>query len=187
QAVVAAHPAVARVAVIAREDMPGGRQLVAYVVAEPGAGDDLPGSVREFVAERLPQYMVPSAVVVLEELPLTVNGKVDRAALPVPGRTGAQVSRRPVTAQEEALCGLFGEVLGVEEVGAEDDFFALGGHSLLATRLIARVRSVLDAELRIRDLFDAPTPAQLATRLQQAKKTKSRPALRPRNTREHGE
>ena len=117
--------------------------------------------LREHVAARLPEYMVPSAVVVLDGLPVTVNGKLDRAALPAPGFGGVVVSREPRTAAEEIVCGLFAEVLGVERVGAEDSFFELGGDSLLAMRLIARVRAVLDTEIGIGDLFTAPAPAQI--------------------------
>ncbi|MEO3808651.1 non-ribosomal peptide synthase/polyketide synthase [Sphaerisporangium sp. B11E5] len=158
EAALAAHDSVGRVAVIAREDQPGVRRLVAYVVPA-GDGAD-PGTLRAFAARGLPEYMVPSAVVVLDALPVTANGKLDRAALPAPGFGGA--GRGPATPLEEVVCGLFAEVLGLERAGAEESFFALGGDSLLATRLISRVRSVLDTELNIRDLFRGPTAAQVA-------------------------
>jgi len=158
------HPQVVQAAVIAREDQPGGKRLVAYVVAAEGQ-ECQPELSREFVRQRLPEYMVPAAVVVLESLPLTPNGKLDKAALPAPEFGSASGGRAPRTPQEQLLCELFAEVLGLPVVGAEDDFFALGGHSLLATRLIARIRATFGVELAVRVLFDTPTAAELATRL----------------------
>ena len=160
EAVLAAHPAVAQAAVIAREDDPGQQRLVAYVVPAGAGGVDVP-ELRAFMAARLPEYMLPAALVVLDGLPVTVNGKLDRAALPAPEFGAMLISREPRTAAEEIVCGLFAEVLGLERVGAEDSFFELGGDSLLAMRLIARVRAVLDAEIPIRGLFTA-TPAGIA-------------------------
>jgi len=155
---------VSQAAVVARVDGSGGAQLVGYVVAAPGRAVDA-AALRAHVGSRLPDYMVPSAIVELDRLPLTANGKLDRASLPAPeyrGRVGGGLPRTP---QEEVLCALFAEVLGVAGVGIEEDFFALGGHSLLATRLISRIRSSLDVELSIRSLFEAPTVAALASRL----------------------
>ncbi|MFH9426468.1 amino acid adenylation domain-containing protein, partial [Streptomyces sp. NPDC017529] len=125
-------------------------------------------AVRKFAAARLPHYMVPSAVTVLDELPMTANGKLDRRALPEPDRDAAHRGpggRAPRDAREEILCGLFAETLGLPEVGPEQDFFDLGGHSLLATGLANRARSVFGTELPLRAVFETPTPAGLATRL----------------------
>ncbi|MEV7600988.1 amino acid adenylation domain-containing protein [Kitasatospora sp. NPDC089797] len=166
----------AAVAVV-REDRPGDRRLVAYVVPAAGASPD-GAAVRREVASALPEYAVPSAVVVLDALPLTGNGKVDRRALPVP-EAEAHVTRAPRDAREEVLCGLFEQVLGRPRVGVEDDFFALGGHSLLATRLVSRVRSALGVELGIRDLFQAPTVAGLTALLDRRGAVAPRPPLRP--------
>jgi thioesterase domain-containing protein/acyl carrier protein len=167
EAVLARHPLVDRAVVVVREDRPGDRRLVAYVVladGAAGAGAGVGAELRGFVAGVLPDYMVPSAVVVLDGLPLTVNGKVDRRALPAPD-PGAGSGRGPRTAREEILCGLFAELLGVERVGVDESFFELGGHSLLAMRLVSRVRSVLGAELDLWALFEVPTVEGLAGRL----------------------
>ncbi|MCW7947453.1 hypothetical protein AAW14_37465, partial [Streptomyces hygroscopicus] len=166
EAVLAAHPAVAQAAVTVREDVPGDKRLVGYAVPAPGAVfDEIATSAREFLQQRLPEYMVPSIVMAVEEFPLTPNGKLDRRALPAPDFTALTSGREPRDAREEALCTVFAEVLGVERVGIDDSFFDLGGHSLLATRLASRIRAVLGSEVAIRDLFSAPTVAGLAVRL----------------------
>ncbi|MFF3327890.1 amino acid adenylation domain-containing protein, partial [Streptomyces sp. NPDC002889] len=176
EAVLAGHESVGQVAVIAREDRPGDKRLVAYIVPATADEPDTE-ALRDFVADRLPDYMVPT-LVALESLPLTVNGKLDRTALPAPDFAGLAGGRGPATPTEEVLCGLFTEVLSVEWVSAEASFFDLGGDSLLAMRLIARIRAVLDTELRIADLFTAPTVAEVA-RLIDGEQGDAQPALEP--------
>jgi acyl carrier protein len=181
EAVLAGCPGVAQAAVAVREDAPGDKRIVGYVVPAGdvvGTDSALAVAAREHAAARLPDYMVP-AVVVLEGLPLTANGKLDRAALPAPDYAAvAGPGREPASVVEELLCAAFGAVLGVERVGPDDDFFALGGHSLLAVRLVSRVRVVLGVELPVRAVFETPTPAGLATEVETQKP--ARPALRPR-------
>ncbi|GAA1607134.1 hypothetical protein GCM10009679_08710 [Saccharothrix algeriensis] len=161
EAALAAAAGVPHATAVVREDRPGDRRLVGYVT-----GDADSAAVRQAVAAVLPEYMVPSAVVVLDALPLGPTGKVNRKALPAPEAT-ASTGRAPRTPQEELLCALFAEVLGVEKVGVDDDFFALGGHSLLATRLIRRVRSTFDNKVDIRVVFEAPTVAGFLSRMSQ--------------------
>ncbi|SDJ42953.1 amino acid adenylation domain-containing protein [Lentzea albidocapillata subsp. violacea] len=154
EAVLTAHPAVRQAVVVVRDN-----GLVGYVT---GGADGL----REHAAASLPEYMVPSAIVVLDALPLTPNGKLDRKALPEPDWTAqARVVRTARNPVEELLCSLFAEVLGVPAVGVDEDFFRLGGHSLAAIRLISRARAVFGAELKIRHLFESPTVAGLAALL----------------------
>ncbi len=170
EATLATHAAVRQVVVLAREDRPGDRRLVAYVMAA-GAGVAA-GELRGFVGKSLPDHMVPSAFVMVDAFPLTANGKVDRRALPAPGalHPSAEVRVPPRGPVEEALAGIFAEILRVDpaEVGAHDGFFALGGHSLLAAAAISRIRSVFSIELPLRALFEAETPADLAVRVQAA-------------------
>jgi len=164
EAALLRHGSVAAAAVLVRTDAGGPARLVGYVVAAAGAAAPDAGELRGHLQGSLPDYMVPSAFVVLKRLPLTPNGKLDRRSLPAPELT-PKLLRGPGTPQEEVLCGLFAEVLGVERVGLDDNFFALGGHSLLATRLISRIRGSLDVEIGIRALFEAPTVAGLGQRL----------------------
>src|SRR5499425_1360040 len=166
EAALLRHESVSQAVVVARVDRVGVTQLVGYVVLAAGGDADAAG-LRAHVGARLPDYMVPSAIVVLDRLPLTANGKLDRGALPAP-EVRAGVARLARSPREELLCGLFAEVLGLERVGIDDDFFALGGHSLLATRLISRIRSSLGVEVSIRSLFEAPTVAGLVERLGEA-------------------
>ncbi|MFB7676375.1 amino acid adenylation domain-containing protein [Kitasatospora purpeofusca] len=165
EAVLAAHPAVADAAVIVREDVPGDKRLVGYAVLAPGADLVTAEELRTRTAADLPVHMVPSAVVLLDRLPLTANGKLDRRALPAPDAPAAGAGRPPRNPREQQLCELFAEVLGVPAVGVEDDFFALGGHSLLVVRLAGRIRAVLGLEVGIGTLFQAPTVAALDTAL----------------------
>ncbi len=158
EAVLREHDGVADAVVLLRPAPGGDPQLVAYVV-----GEAVPGALRAHTAAALPHAMVPAVFVVLDRFPLTPHGKLDRAALPEP--PAAAPGRAPRTAREAALCAVFADVLGVPAVGADDDFFQLGGHSLTATRLVTRIRARLGAELTIREVFDAPTPAALAAAL----------------------
>ncbi|NEB43151.1 amino acid adenylation domain-containing protein, partial [Streptomyces sp. SID339] len=163
EAVLAGHDAVGQAVVVARQDGQGAeKRLIGYVVPDGGGRDVDADSLRAYVAERLPEYMVPAAVLVLDALPLTANGKVDRAALPAPDFEGAGTVRGPGTPVEDVLSGLFGEILGLGRVGTDMSFFDLGGDSLSGMRLVARVRAVLDVEVGIGELFGAPTVAGLA-------------------------
>ncbi|MFD7591106.1 amino acid adenylation domain-containing protein, partial [Kitasatospora sp. NPDC059811] len=164
EALLAACPGVAQAAVVAREDRPGDKRLVAYLV--PAAeGAPAPDGLARRLGRELPDYMVPSAFVTLDALPLTANGKLDRAALPAPESGATGVGRGPRTPQEQLLCSLFAEILGREQVHLDDSFFDLGGHSLLAARLVSRIRETLGVPVGLRTLFEAPTVAGLTSRL----------------------
>ncbi|HEX5872905.1 MAG TPA: amino acid adenylation domain-containing protein, partial [Longimicrobium sp.] len=158
EAVLRAHPAVRQSVVLARGDTPGGVRLVAYVVGTEG---DAPSAdaLRDHLRTRLPEFMVPSAFVTLDALPLNPNGKVDRKALPAPELASAEAYVAPRTQMEAALAAILVDVLGAERVGVHDNFFALGGHSLLAMRVISRVRDATGAEVPLRALFESPTVA----------------------------
>ena len=164
QAALNALDGVGQAVVIAREDRPGDKRLVGYVT-ESATGTADPTDIRAQLGERLPGYMVPTAVVVIEALPLTVNGKLDTRALPAPEFTDGERYRAPESAVEEILAGIYAQVLGVERVGVDESFFDLGGDSLSAMRLVAAVNAGLDAGLAVRAVFEAPTVAGLACRL----------------------
>ncbi|WP_344599095.1 amino acid adenylation domain-containing protein, partial [Streptomyces violaceusniger] len=164
------HDTIAQATVLVREDQPGNKRLIAYLVPATGHTPDTLDTdlLREHVAGMLPEYMVPAAFVTLPELPLTANGKLDRKALPAPDFTQHTTNRAPRNPREETLCALFADVLGLDRVGIDDSFFELGGHSLLATRLISRIRTALNTELDVRTIFEDPTVAGLARRLDSA-------------------
>ncbi|MBW3650620.1 MAG: amino acid adenylation domain-containing protein [Actinobacteria bacterium] len=166
---------VATAAVVAHDDGEQ-KRLVAYVVPRSGGVLD-PAELRHHLSARLPRHLVPAACVLVDALPLTPNGKLDRRALPVPDFAGTAAGRPPRTAREQILRGLFAEVLGIDGVGIDDDFFALGGHSLLAIRLVNGIRRFFDVDLSVRAVFDAPTVAGLAAVVGAPRAT--RPPLRP--------
>ncbi|HET6315092.1 MAG TPA: amino acid adenylation domain-containing protein, partial [Chloroflexota bacterium] len=174
-------------AVAARPEMPAAHyQRYANAPARRAGAGSLGRALLEHLRERLPEYMVPAAVTVLDAWPLTPNGKLDRQALPVPEITASSAEwRAPRTPEEEILCALFAEVLGVPRVGLDDDFFELGGHSLMATRLVSRIRATLDVDLAIRTLFEAPSVGQLSERVREGARKRAllqpqaRPALLP--------
>ncbi len=173
EATLAEHPDVREAVVAAREEASGDKRLVAYVVAVDRRAIET-AELLSFLAERLPEYMVPSFVVPLGELPLTPNGKVDRRALPAPQAArpeAAGAPARPRTALEGELVEVWRELLGVSDLGVQDDFFALGGHSLLATQLVSRLRGMFKVELPVRSVFENPTVTALAARLQEALRT----------------
>ncbi|MEV0251521.1 amino acid adenylation domain-containing protein [Nocardia sp. NPDC050712] len=179
EAALAAHPDVERAVVIVRDEGPGGRRLIGYVIPASLGIDAaaFPHEVRRFAATRLPKFMVPSAVGVVESFPLTVNGKLDRAALPEPESLSDNDYRAPNTPEEQLVAAAFARVLGLERVGADDDFFELGGHSMLVTRLVTQLRGEL--EVSVQAVFDTPTVAALARarRAGPADAPRARPAL----------
>ncbi|QRK05623.1 amino acid adenylation domain-containing protein [Archangium violaceum] len=166
ETLLAQHPAVRQAVVIAREDRPGDKRLVAYVVGPPEQAST--AELRSFLQTRLPEHMVPSAFVALEKLPLSPNGKLDRRALPAPeiGKPHAgQPFEAPRTELEQLIAGIWKEVLQVERVGVDDAFFALGGNSLLALQVHRRLKTALGTELALTQLFQYPTVRALAARL----------------------
>src|SRR5919199_263585 len=173
EAVLSQHPAVDETVVVVREDVPGNKRLVAYLVVNQATAPTMP-QLQQFLKQKLPEYMVPSAYVLLDALPLTPNGKIDRRALPAPDTArpegeGAYVA--PQTPVEEILAGIWADVLGLQQVGIHDNFFELGGHSLLATQLISRLRDSFGVEFPLRGLFESPTVAGLSERLEALRRT----------------
>ncbi|WP_420127105.1 non-ribosomal peptide synthase/polyketide synthase [Longimicrobium sp.] len=179
ESALASHPAIKEAAVLAREADAGDRRLVAYWVPADNAARPDPAELRTHLKALLPEYMVPSAYVRLDGLPLTANGKLDRRALPEPVISAEETRpAAPRTPTEEILAQIWAEVLRTETVGVDDDFFALGGHSLLATRLLARVQNALGVVLPLRALFEGPTVAELAARVEEVRRA-GLPALPP--------
>jgi amino acid adenylation domain-containing protein len=167
-----AHPAVAEAVVVVREDRPDDARLTAYVVPHAGAQAN-PAELHLFLQSTLPDFMIPAAIVELSALPRTPNGKVDRKELPMPDPAGV-VSTRPLRgATEEAVAAIWAEVLGVQAVGPDQNFFALGGHSLLATRAVSRMIEAFDVELPLRTLFQTPTVEALAAAIDTQRATRA--------------
>ena len=174
EAVLAQHPTIKESVVLAREDTAGDQRLVAYVV---GAGGSQPSAhdLRRFLQQKLPEYMVPSAFIFLESLPLTPSGKLDRKALPAPDQTRPELEETyspPRTPVEESLAQIWCDVLKLDQVGVHDNFFDLGGHSLTATQLISRIRDTFKLDLPLRNLFEAPTVGEFAARIGSAHERK---------------
>jgi hypothetical protein len=162
------HPSVQHSVALVRQDpQTGHQQLVAFAVPNPGTAPT-PSELQGFLKEKLPEYMVPSIVVMLDRLPLTPSGKVDRCALPTPERSRDLLGDEyvaPRTAAEEALATVWSQVLGVDRIGIHDSFFELGGHSLLATQVISRIRDIFRLDVRLRTIFEAPTVAEMSQAL----------------------
>ncbi|MDB1086991.1 amino acid adenylation domain-containing protein [Streptomyces sp. ACA25] len=184
ESVLTAHPDVDSAVVVVREDRAGDQRLVAYVVPGNGKAEATEPDLKaltDLARAHLPEYMVPSAIVPLAELPATPSGKLDRNALPAPDHTEAATGRGPRDHNEQVLCRMFAELLGVEEPGIDIDFFEHGGHSLLATRLIGRIRNELNVDVKVTTVFRNPTVAQLAARIEKLATKSSRPQLRQMN------
>ena len=165
ESVLAQHPDIQQAVVLTREDKPGDRRLVAYCVATANS-NALPRDLRSYLQHKLPDYMIPSAFVLLDSLPLTPNGKLDRKSLPAPGHDRPEPDdgfAAPRTPLEESLANIWAEVLKLDKVGIHDNFFHLGGHSLLATQVVSRMRNAFSIEVRLRQMFESPTIAEMAT------------------------
>ena len=175
EAVLGQHPSVRESVIVVREDSPGDRRLVGFVVARSEASFDA-SEVRKYLKQKLPEYMIPSALVLLAALPLTPNGKLDRNALPAPDQYGAEFDKTfiaPRTSIEETLASIWAEVLKLEKVGIHDNFFHLGGHSLLATQIVSRICNVFSIEFPLRTLFEIPTVAEIAAMIEQNQATRA--------------
>jgi amino acid adenylation domain-containing protein len=188
ESALARHPGVAEAAVVTREDEPGNKRLIAYFVAS-GAGSPTPSELRRFLSERLPRYMVPSAFVVIDALPVTPNGKVARDALPPldPQREPRAVVAAECTPAEQAVAAIFSRVLGLTTVGVDEDFFELGGHSLQGMQVLAAVHHELGVQVGVGTLYEAPTVAGLAAAVQAARAEGDEPSpllARPRRPEE---
>jgi amino acid adenylation domain-containing protein len=176
EAALREHPAVGAAVVVAREDAPGGKRLVAYVVPDgtaPGSAD-----LRRFLQQRLPDFMVPSVFMVMETLPLSPTGKLDRRGLPAPSEARPDLGQAfvpPRDSIEQTVAGIWATMLRVDRVGVHDDFFALGGHSLLATQVVSRILAELDVELPLRAIFETPTVASLASLVASARSSRVSP------------
>jgi len=181
EAALSRHPNVREAVAQAREDVEGDKRLVAYLTID-GRNSQLESECRSLLKRRLPEYMIPSAFVVLDEMPLTVNGKIDRRGLPAPGHIRPDLKSSfmgPRTPMEEMLEGLWSQVLGIDRIGVNDNFFDLGGHSLLATQLVSRVRETFQVEIPLRSVFEWPTVAGLAQQIDTAIKEAGGLAGRP--------
>jgi amino acid adenylation domain-containing protein len=160
-------PSVGGCVVVVREDVPGDKRLVAYLTAKAGEPPNV-SELRSLLQTKLPEYMVPSAFVTLDRFPLTPNGKLDRKALPMPDLARPELEKAfvaPRTPIERVLADIWGEVLGLKQIGVHDNFFELGGHSLLATQVISRVRQAFEVDLPLRSLFESPTVEGMASSL----------------------
>jgi acyl carrier protein len=165
QAALDEHRSVKQSAVVASEDESGGKRLLGYVVGEDGASA---AELKRHLRERLPEYMIPEAILLLKEMPITANGKIDRKRLPSAQDAGRQLEQEYVAARtpvEEIIVGIFEEALKVDQVGIHDNFFELGGHSLLATRVVSRLSDTFEVEIGVRIIFEATTVAKLAEAL----------------------
>jgi acyl carrier protein len=170
EAVLAQHPAIRETVVVACENNPDDKQIVAYVVPEHAARSTA-SELRAFLKDKLPDYMVPSMFIFTDAMPLTPNGKLDRKALPAPDRRNFQRASGfvgPRTLMEEMLVEIWAEVLKLDKIGVHDNFFDIGGHSLKATQVISRIRETFRMDLSLRVLFEAPTVAELAMRVEQS-------------------